>query len=447
MTDFAENLTILEDLIKKTKGLGADAADALMLGDTSISLSHRLGKQEQVERSEGSDMGLRVLIGKRQAIVSSSDCSPQALQELAERAVAMARAVPEDPYCGLADPDLLEKNPPFIEACDPVEPSPDQLTDMAARAEEAALGVEGVSNSEGAEASWGRTDVAIVSSNGFSANYARTGHSLAVSVLAGEGTAMERDYDYTAAVFGEDLRDPAEVGRMAAEKTVKRLNPQKVASAQVPMIYDPRVSRGIVGHLSSAINGNAIARGTSFLKDQMDQQVFSETITIVDDPHRQRGFRSRPFDGEGVKTEKRNVIDQGKLTTWFLDLRSSRQLGLATTGHASRGTSSPPSPSASNLYMAAGEPSPEELMADIKSGFYITELIGFGINGVTGDYSRGATGFWIEDGKITYPVSEVTVAGNLKDMFKSITAANDLVFRYGTDAPTIRIDGMTLAGK
>ena len=442
-----QNLDLLNDLITKAKGLGADSADALMLGDTSISLAHRLGKQEQLERSEGRDLGLRVLIGKRQAIVSSSDRSQSALDELAERAISMAKSVPEDPFCGLADSALLETNPPEIDSCDPSEPTPEAMTVMAAKAESAAQSVPGVTNSEGAEASWGRTDVAIVSSNGFSATYARTGQSLAVSVLAGEGTNMERDYDYTAAVFGEDMEDAESVGRSAGEKTVKRLNPQKVETAQVPIIYDPRVSRGIVGHLSSAINGNAIARGTSFLKDHMDEMVFSEEISIVDDPHRKRGFRSRPFDGEGVKTQRRNVIDQGRLTTWFLDLRSARQLGLETTGHASRGTSSPPSPSASNLYMEAGNLSPPELMADIKAGLYVTELIGFGVNGVTGDYSRGATGFWIENGEITCPVSEVTVAGNLKEMFKNLTPASDLVFRYGTDAPTLRIDGMTVAGK
>ena len=442
-----ENLDILNDLVNRATRLGADAADALMLGDTSIGLARRLGNQEQLERSEGRDLGLRVLIGKRQAIVSSSDCSAKVLKDLAERAVSMAGAVPEDPHCGLADPDLLQRDPPEIDSCDPVEPTPEQMTEMGARAEAAARAVPGVTNSEGAEVGWGRTDVAIVGSNGFSATYARTGQSLSVSVLAGKGADMERDYDHTAAVFGEDMEDPEAIGRSAGEKAVKRLNPRKVETARVPIVYDPRVSRGIVGHLSSAVNGDAIARGASFLTGRMNEVIFSDAVTIVDDPHRKRGFRSRPFDGEGVKTTRRDVIDQGRLTTWFLDLRSARQLGLKTTGHAARGVSSPPSPSASNLYMQAGKQSPKELMADIKSGFYVTELIGFGVNGVTGDYSRGATGFWIENGDISFPVSEVTIAGNLGDMFKQLTPADDLTFRHGVDAPTIRIDGMTVAGK
>ena len=258
---------------------------------------------------------------------------------------------------------------------------------------------------------------------------------------------MERDYDYTGAVYAADMMTPEDVGKNAGEKAVKRLNPRKADTVQAPVIYDPRVSRGLLGHLSSAINGASVARDTSFLKDKMGQQIFPAAINIIDDPHRARGLRSKPFDGEGVTNKRRLVIEDGVLTTWILDLRSSRQLGLETTGHASRGAGSPPSPSSTNLYMEAGNKTPAALMADIKSGLYVTELIGFGINGLTGDYSRGAAGFWIEDGKIAYPVSEVTVAGNLNDMFLNLTPANDLDFRYGVDAPTIRIDGLTIAGK
>jgi PmbA protein len=285
-----------------------------------------------------------------------------------------------------------------------------------------------------------------VASNGFARTRARSQHSLSVSVLAGEGRAMERDYDYTAAVYAEDLRDPVEVGRTAAERAVRRLHPRKAESVQVPVIYEARAARSLVGHLASAVNGAAVARGTTFLKDKLGQAVFPEAITVVDDPLRRRGLRSRAFDGEGIATRRMAIIDQGVLASWILDLRSARQLGMNTTGHASRGTSAPPSPGTTNLYIEAGELSPEALIAGVERGLYITELIGFGINGVTGDYSRGASGFWIENGELTFPVSEVTVAGNLLDMFAHVTAANDLEFRHGTDSPTVRIDGMTVAG-
>ncbi|MCB2100132.1 MAG: TldD/PmbA family protein [Rhodobacterales bacterium] len=436
----------LTDLIAKARAAGADAADAVRIDGTSLSMACRLGETETVERSEGQDLGLRVFVGRRQACVSSSDFSDTALDELVARAVAMAKAVPEDPYCGLADPDQLATGTVDLDMNDPTDSTPDGLAALAAAAEDAARAVPGVTNSEGAEASWSRTRVAIAASNGFARIYARTSHGLSASVLAGEGTGMERDYDYTAAVHGADLRSPDEVGRTAGEKAVRRLNPRKAASAQVPVIYDPRVSRSLLGHLVSAIAGPAITRGTSFLKARMGEVIFPEAITIVDDPLRRRGLRSRGFDAEGVASATRKIIDGGRLTTWLLDLGSARQLGLQTTGHASRGTSSPPSPSSTNLYLEPGAASPAELMADIASGLYVTELIGFGVNGVTGDYSRGASGFWIENGELTHPVSEVTVAGNLNDMFAHLTAANDLTFRYGTDAPTLRVDGMTLAG-
>jgi len=444
--DQTQALELLSDLIGRAKKCGAQAADAIYINGISLSLSQRLGKPEHLERSEGADIGLRVLIGKRQAMVSSSDYSAEALDELCQRAVAMAKVVPEDPYCGLAEPEQLAQSVPDIDSYDPVEPTAEHLADLAKRAEEAALAVDGVSNSEGGSASWGMNTVALAASNGFSRSYSNSRHSLSASVLAGEGTGMERDYDYASTVYGEDLRSPEDIGRSAGEKAVQRLNPRKTKTAAVPVIFDPRVSGGMVGHLSSAINGAAIARGTSFLKDKMGERLFPKTINIFDDPHRKRGLKSRPFDAEGIATQKRALIENGELKTWVMDLRSARQLGLDSTGNAGRGTSSPPSPSSSNLYMAAGALSPAELMADIKEGLYVTELIGFGVNGVTGDYSRGASGFWIENGKISYPVNEVTIAGNLIDMFAEITAANDLVFRYGTDAPTIRIDGMTLAG-
>ena len=445
--DQAEALGILEDLIGLARSAGADAADAVFVDGTSLSKTVRLGEPEHLERSEGRDVGLRVFIGKRQAMVSSSDTSPDALKELSSRAVAMARAVPEDPYCGLADPEMLAGDVPDLESCDNFEPDADHLSDLATRAEEAAMAVPGVTNSEGGSAGWGRNTVAIAASNGFARAYSNSSHSLSASVLAGEGTDMERDYDYTAAVFAADMESPEAIGKSAGEKAVRRLNPKKVETADVPVIFDPRVSKSLIGHLSSAINGASIARGTSFLKDKMGERIFPAGVNIVDDPLRRRGLKSRPFDGEGIATRRSLPVEDGVLKTWFLDLRSARQLGLETTGHAARGTSSPPSPSSSNLYLEAGAMSPEELMRDIGQGLYVNELIGFGINGVTGDYSRGASGFWIENGEIAFPVSEVTIAGNLNQMFANLSAADDLTFRYGLDAPTVRIDGMTVAGR
>ena len=447
MSDSSNMLDQLSDLLNKAQARGADAADAVYIESQSLAVAERLGHPEKLERSESADIGLRALVGRRQAIVSSSDASPEALGELVDRVVDMAKSVPEDPYCGLADPDQLATEIVDIDSYDPAEPTAETLVGWAKRAEETARAVDGVTNSEGAEAGWGRASVCVAATNGFAQTYASSHYSLSASVLAGEGTGMERDYDYTGAVYAADMMTPEDVGRNAGEKAVKRLNPRKADTVQAPVIYDPRVSRGLLGHLSSAINGASVARDTSFLKDKMGQQIFPAAINIIDDPHRARGLRSKPFDGEGVTNKRRLVIDDGVLTTWILDLRSSRQLGLETTGHASRGAGSPPSPSSTNLYMEAGNKTPAALMADIKSGLYVTELIGFGINGLTGDYSRGAAGFWIEDGKIAYPVSEVTVAGNLNDMFLNLTPANDLDFRYGVDAPTIRIDGLTIAGK
>ncbi len=444
--DQTEALGLLEDVIGQAKKAGADGCDAVFIKGVSLSKSVRLGNPEHLERSEGRDIGLRVFIGKRQAIVSSSDTSPEALIELSARAVAMARAVPEDPYCGLAEPGQLATSIPDLESCDSFEPDAEHLSDLASRAEEAALAVAGVTNSEGGSASWGMYTVAMAGSNGFAHAYANSSHSLSASVIAGEGTEMERDYDYTAAVFAADMTSPERIGKSAGEKAIKRLHPRKVETTAVPIIFDPRVSKSLVGHLSSAINGASIARGSSFLKDKMGERIFAKGINIIDDPHRKRGLKSRPFDGEGVATRRSYLIEDGELKTWVLDLRSARQLGLQTTGHAARGTSSPPSPSTSNLYLEPGALSPQELMADIGQGLYVTELIGFGINGVTGDYSRGASGFWIEDGKIAFPVSEITIASNLNDMFANLSAANDLEFRYGIDAPTLRVEGMTVAG-
>jgi len=447
MNDANHILSRLGDLIGKAKAAGADAADAVFAEVVSLSVGHRLGERENLVRAEGADLGLRVFIGARQAVVSSSDFSDAALDELVARAVAMARVVPEDRFCGLADPDQVATEFPDTEGCDDHEPDAEALGDMAKRAEDAARGVQGIANSEGAEAGWSLSTMAIVGSNGFAQSRSNSRHSLAVSVIAGNNAGMERDYDFASTVFADDLPAPEEIGRTAGEKTVRRLNPKKAKSARVPVVYDPRVGNSLLGHLASAINGDAVARGTTFLKDKMGKKIFADAVTVVDDPLRRRGLRSRNFDGEGIPTARRNIVERGRLESWILDLRSARQLKMPTTGHASRGTTSPPSPSASNLYLEAGTVTPKKLMADIESGLYVTELMGFGINSVTGDYSRGASGFWIEYGEIAYPVNEVTIAGNLMDMFAHVTAADDLEFRYGTNAPTLRVDGMTVAGR
>ena len=439
-------LDLLTDLLGRAKRAGADDADAVYFESAALAVAQRLGQSEKLERSESRDLGLRVLIGKQQAIVSSTDLETTALDELVARAVAMARAAPEDPNCGIARPDQIVANGPELDICDPDEPSAESLIEAARQAEEAARAVPGITNSEGAEAGWSRSRIALAATNGFARGYAVSSHSLAASVLAGEGTAMERDYDYATAVHRTDLRSAEEIGRGAGERTVRRLGARKMETSQVPIVYDPRVSGGLVRHLAGAINGTAIARGTSFLKDRLDERVFAPGIAIIDDPHRLRGLRSKPFDAEGIANSRRALVADGVLKSWILDLAAARKLGLETTGNASRGTASPPSPTATNLYMEPGDATPDELMADIDSGFYVTELIGMGINQITGDYSRGATGFWIENGEIAFPVSELTVAGNLKDMFANLTPADDLEFRFGTNAPTIRIDGMTVAG-
>ena len=439
-----ENL--LASLIAAAKRAGADAADALFVENVSASVSYRLGKLEDVERSESADLGLRVFLGNRVAFVSSTDFSRDALHGLPERAVAMARLAPEDKYAGLAPADRLAKSIPALDLEDQDEPPPELLVERARTAEAAGMAVKGVTNSEGGGASFSRAGVALATTSGFYGRYAGTNHNTGVSVLAGEGTMMERDYDQASARHAGDLRSAEDIGRTAGERAVTRLSPRKVKSQAVPVVYDPRESAGLLGHFAGAISGAAIARGVSFLKDRLGEAVFAPGISIIDDPHRLRGLRSKPFDGEGVANKRRAIVEVGKLTTWLLDCASARQLGLETTGHAARGTGGPPHPQSTNLYMEPGPLSPEALIADIEQGFYVTELLGMGVNGVTGDYSRGAAGFWIEKGKIAFPVSEVTIAGNLKKMFLHLTPANDLVFRYGTNAPTLRIEGMTIAG-
>jgi PmbA protein len=442
MTDY---LSLVSDLIRLARTAGADAADAVLVNGTSLSIASRQGKIEHLERSEGRDLGLRVFVGKRAAIVSSTSLDPAGFASLVERAVAMAKVVPEDPYTGLAEtwapPDTTN-----LDMADPAEPEPDVLAARAAAAEEAAFSVHGVTNSEGAEAGYGRNEIVLVTSAGFAGYRVGTSHSISATALAGAGTEMQRDYDYHSTVYFADLDDPIKIGKSAGERAIARLNPTRPNTAKIPVVFDPRVAGSLLGHLSGAINGAGVARGTSFLKEKLGQRIFAAGINIHDDPRRVRGLRSRVFDGEGTPTQARTLIQDGVLTTWLLDSRSARQLGMTSTGHASRGTGGPPSPSTTNLYLAAGTLTSQALMADIKEGLYVTEMIGMGVNGVTGDYSRGAAGFMIRDGALAEPAAEVTIAGNLIEMFANMMAASDLVFRRGTDSPTIRIDGMTMAG-
>lgn len=438
-------LDLLADLIGRAKAAGADAADAILLSGTSLSVERRLGRTEKLEQSEARDLGLRVFLGRRSAVVSSSAADPAGFAALAERAVAMARVVPEDPYGGLAELASAPEST-ALDLADPAAPDAAALVARASAAEEAALAVSGVTNSEGAEATYSRSDVALMTSAGFAGQYSRTSHAVVAVALAGAGVDMQRDYDSASAVHLADLEDAAGIGHTAGTRAVARMNPRRARTARLPVVYDPRVSGSLLSHLVAAINGATIARGTSFLKGMLGQAVFAAGLQVHDDPRRVRGLRSKPFDAEGVPTAARTIVQDGVLTTWLLDSRSARQLGLRSTGHAVRGTSGPPSPAPTNLFMAPGTLSPTALMADIREGLYVTELIGMGVNGITGDYSRGAAGFMIRDGVLAEPVAEITIAGSLPAMFRELTAADDLVLRRGTDAPTVRIDGMTLAG-
>ena len=435
-----------ERLVKAALAAGADTADAVAVRGLSQSIEVRDGQVEESESSEGDDLGLRVLVGRRQAVVSTNDVSGDGSRALAERAVAMARAAPEDKYAGLADEALLAHTFPDLDLIDRDLPSVQQLEAMAQAAEAAGLAVKGIAKSGGASASAGIGGMVLVTSHGFRGAYLGSRHGVSMTAIAGEGTGMERDYDYSSALHASDLQSPEKVGRTAGERAIERLNPRKVSTRKVPVVFDPRVAGSLVSHLASAVNGASIARKTSFLKDKMGVKLFADGIRIIDDPLRKRGLRSHPFDGEGVAGKKLALIDDGVLMSWLLDFATARELALTTTGHAQRGVSSSPSPGASNLHLEAGKVSPQDLIGDIKDGFYVTDLIGHGASMVTGDYSRGASGFWIENGVRTYAVSEVTIAGHLLDMFRNLTPANDLVFKYGINAPTVRLEGLTVAG-
>jgi PmbA protein len=446
LLDQSDLTKLAERLVSAARRAGADQADALAVRAVSLSVEVRDGAVEESQRSEGDDLGLRVIVGRKQAVVSTNDLKGDGFDALAERAVAMARAAPEDRFAGLADVAQLARQLPALDLIDPEMPGVDVLEARAREAEAAGLAVAGVTKSGGASASAGIGGLVLVTSHGFRGATIASRHGIAMTAIAGDGTGMERDYDYSSTLHASDLQNAQAIGRRAGERAVKRLNPRKVATRRVPIVFDSRISGSLVGHLASAANGASIARKTSFLREKLGEKIFASGIDIIDDPLRPRGLRSRPFDAEGVAGNRRRLVEDGVLKTWLLDCATARELDLETTGHAQRGVSSTPSPAPSNLHLAPGDKSPDELIGDIEDGFYITDMIGMGVNLVTGDYSRGASGFWIENGERTYAVSEVTIAGHLAEMFAGLVPANDLVFRYGTNAPTLRVEGMTVAG-
>ncbi|HYX45935.1 MAG TPA: metallopeptidase TldD-related protein [Sphingomicrobium sp.] len=437
---------IAQSLVERGIGSGATAADALYICDRSSGVQVRLGETESVSRSEGEEIGLRLFVGQRSATVASSDLSEEALGVLVERCLAMAKEAPEDPYVGLAPADLLQQGElPSIDSDDGFEPDPSALRSRALDTEKAALAVAGVKNSNGASASASASVVALATSGGFSGAYRTSGHGCTAIMIAGEGATMQRDYAGHSARYLEDLESPAEIGRSAGERAVARLNPGRPKPGKYPVFFDPRVSMTLLGHFAGAITGSSIARKTSFLREKLGEQVFKAGVRLVDDPLRLRGLRSRPFDGEGVRVSRQELVSNGLLNQWIADSAAARQLGIAPTGHAARGVGGAPGASPSNFYMEAGSRSREELLASVPEAVLVIELIGQGVNGVTGDYSRGAVGFMVRNGEIAEPVAEITVAGNLIDMFATLEPASDLEFRRGIDAPTVLVPEMTVA--
>lgn len=436
-------------LLEAATRAGADAADALAVDGTSVSIGVLNGALEQAERSEGIEVGLRVLVGNRQACVSASDTSPDTLREMAERAVAMARLAPEDPYAGLADPSQLSalRDGAALDMNDTgSDPDPAALEAMALEAEAAALAVDGVTQVSNAGAGFSRRQVHLAATNGFAGGYARTDHGLHCVAITGEGVKMERDYFGDARNHASDLMAPEEVGRLAGERTVARAGASKPPTGAFPVIFDERISSGLIGHLLAATNGTAITRGASWARDLLGEQVLPKGLSIIEEPHRPRTSASRPFDAEGLPTAERLIIENGILTGWTLDLSTARKLGLTSTASATRGTGAPPSPAVGNARLTEGALTREQLLAEMGTGLLITSLIGSSINATTGDYSRGASGFWVENGEITHPVNECTVAGNLRDMLLSIVPANDARRHLSRVVPSLLVEGMTIAG-
>lgn len=434
-------------LVERAAQAGADAADALYYADASTGVQVRLGELEDVSRSESEAISLRFFAGRRSASVTSSDLSDEALGALVERAAAMAREAPEDPWSGLAPADrLLSGAGPDVEGDDGADPSPVELKARALAVEEAGRSVAGITNSEGAGANAGRTVVALATSHGFCRGYSTSGYSASASLIAGTGAEMQRDYAFHSVRHYTQLEDPETIGRRAAERAVARLRPERLPGGTMPVLFDRRVGDSLIGHLLAAIGGPSIARRTSFLLDKEGEAVFAPGVTIRDDPHRPRGLRSKPFDGEGVATRPSSLVEDGRLTGWLLDSASARQLGRAPTGHAARGSTGGPGVGATNVHMEPGPLTRDQLIGEVERGIYVTQLIGQGVNPVTGDYSRGASGFIVENGQLGPAVEEITIAGNLLDMFANLVPADDLAFRRSVNVPTLRIDGMMVAG-
>ncbi|NOD86171.1 TldD/PmbA family protein [Ruegeria sp. HKCCD6119] len=440
---------ISHHLLDVARKAGADAADAIVIDGSSVSVEVRGGALEHAERSEGTDLGLRVFLGKRSAIVSSSDSRPETLRAMAERAVAMAREAPEDPFSGLADKDQLvtDWNIESLELSDPApDPSAEALMQDALTVEAAALAVAGVTQVSDAAASYGTHHVHLAATNGFTGGYARSSRSVSCVAISGEGTGMERDYDGDSRTFQSDLRSAEEIGRTAGERATQQVGARKPETGSFPVLFDERISSSLIGHLLAASNGAAIARGASWIKDCLGQDVLPAHLSLIEDPHRPRISGSRPFDAEGLPTRRRAIVENGVLTGWTLDLSSGRKLDMASTGNAARGVSGPPSPSNWNLSLTQGDQSRADLLRDMGTGLLVTSMIGSTINPNTGDYSRGASGFWVENGEITHPVNECTIAGNLRDMLRRIIPANDARPYLSRVVPSLLIEGMTLAG-
>lgn len=446
MARMDENL--LHDVIAAALAAGADAAEAVTSERRALGLNVRLGKLEEVEREESRDLGLRVFIGKRQATVSGSDISAEARAKLVERAVAMAKLAPEDPYAGLADPSLYAAGAgPDLDLFDPSEPSPEELEEVARSVEDAARAMPKISNSEGGSASASRSEWILVTSNGFSGRYRASGFSIGASVVAGEGDEMESGYDGRSTRWRSDLPQAETIGQEAARRAAGRLGARKIASTTAPVIFENRLATSLIGPMIGAIGGPSIARGNSFLKDKLGQQIFAKGVNVTDDPHRVRGLGSSPFDDEGVANQARNLVDAGVLTTWLLNTASGKQLGMASTGHASRGLAGPPGVSTSNLTMLPGTRTQAELMKDAGKGLLVTSMFGPSLNGNTGDWSVGCSGFWFENGEIAYPVTEITVAGNLIDIYGRLVVGSDLEIRGSANSPSLLVDGLAIAGK
>ncbi len=448
MSENLENLAVR--LMEAALSAGADAADALAVAGDSLSIEVRGGALEQAERAEGVEIGLRVLIGRRQACVSASDTSDANIATMAERAVAMAREAPEDPHCGLADPEQLaeRRDAAGLDLSDPAAaPDPAALQAAALEAEAAALAVPGVTRMDGAGAGWSSNRIHLVASNGFSGGYSRSSSSLQAVAICGDGLEMERDYAFETRVFQSDLPYAREVGTLAGNRTAARAGASKPPSGAFPVVFDERVSSSLIGHLVQAINGTSIARGSSWLRDALGTRVLPEGMDLIEDPHRVRIGGSRPFDGEGLPTSRRAIIDGGVLTGWTLDLATGRKLGLPSTGNAARGTGAPPSPSAGNLTLTGGTLSRDALLAEMGTGLLVTGMIGSTINPTTGDYSRGASGFWVERGEIVRPVNECTIAGNLREMLLTLVPANDARGHLSRVVPSLLVEGLVIAGE